>query len=114
MTVLQNGVSPAPAVLEVIRGMTYRCSFRWFANEAETVALNLTGVTVTLTVVGLFTLTVGNGLTVNAAAGTCAVKIPPALSRGVQLDQAHFYITFEENSEEVAPPVAGTMTLTNP
>jgi hypothetical protein len=109
-----DGVTPESELLAVERGRTFRCTFFLFKDKAKTEPLNLAGLTITLSIDGVLTLASGSGLTINAAAGSIAVKITPAQSKAVVLDQTHWALTLEENPEEIVTGRNGTMIFSNP
>jgi hypothetical protein len=113
MTLFPSGVAPVTELLEVERGVTFRCKILLFEDAAKTKPLNITGLTVKLVIEGVTTLASGSGLTINFATGQIAVKLTPVQTAAVEVAQAHYYLTLEENAEEIVPPIKGTMTFTD-
>lgn len=114
MTLFAGGVSPTSELLEVERGVTFRCKILLFEDAAKTKPLNLTGLTITLKIDGVANLASGAGLTITPLAGQIDVKLTPVQTRAVVVAQAHYCLFLEENAEEIVPPLNGTMTFTNP
>lgn len=114
MSILQNGVTPSTELLEAVRGFTFRCTITLYEDEAKTKPLPLGSYTIKLVIPGLGTLTSGNGLTINNATGAIAVKLTPVQTGAVVPAQLHYYLSLEENAEEIVPPVKGTIVFSNP
>lgn len=113
MTLFPSGVAPTTELLEVERGVTFRCKILLFEDAAKTKPLDITGLTAKLVIAGVTTLASGSGLTVIASPASIAVKLTPAQTLAVEVAQAPYHLTLEENAEEIVPPIKGTMTFTD-
>jgi hypothetical protein len=114
MTLFPNGVTPSTEHFDVLRGMTFRRTITLFEDEAKTKPLNLTGLTVKLTVAGDLTLTSGSGLVISPTEGKNAIRLTPTQTTAAPANVCHYVLTLEESSEEIVPPLVGNMTFQNP
>jgi len=98
--------------IEATRGRTCRFSIALFEDAAHSKVLTLTNMTVRLTFgADWLVLTSGNGLTVNAAAGTVEVKLTPIQTSEAPAPQLNFVLDIEESATEVLPPLKGTISF---
>jgi hypothetical protein len=103
---------PVTELLNVERGVTFRCKITLYEDKAKTKPLNLTGLIVTLAIQGAFSLTAGAGLTITPLAGEIAVKLTPAQIASVSVPQTSYRLTLEESPEEIVAVLKGPIHFT--